>query len=67
MEMINQNGINIDDKQNVWKENFQIQDQKINYLNRNQNNINELKNTLKDKPLIPPEWEKEKDGIQRRI
>ena len=44
------------------KEYVQFQDQKITYSNRNQNNTKELKNTLPDKPWIPPRREMDEDG-----
>ena len=44
--------INIDESQKIMKEYSQFKDQKITYLNLNQNNTNEIKNTLTDKPLI---------------
>ena len=44
------------------KEYSQFKDQKITYLNWNQNNTNEIKNTLTDKPLIQSKRELEEDG-----
>ena len=62
MEMINKNWINIDESQKVMKEYVQFQDQKTTYLNRNQNNTNELTNTLTDKPLLSSKREITNDG-----
>ena len=59
--MLNQNGINNDQSQNVLKEGAQFQDQTITYLNKNQNDTNEITNTLTDKPLISPEREMDED------
>jgi hypothetical protein len=59
--MLNQNGINNDQSQKVLKEGVQFQDQTITYLNKNQNDTNEITNTLTDKPLISPEREMDED------